>query len=165
MLLLLSGCGASTPQSTPVPSPTPIALEAPAILAQGQLADTARALMAPYEQYLSKVALVSKNNLSYTIPSDLFSKMALDSHETNALPQNGRYQFTWRQSGQHAYQATALEVQQYLESLSTADPEAAPIPAETMDDQKMGDYVVSGGGMFDRIYVYDVAEDLSSGFA
>ena len=163
LLLLLSGCGA--PQE-PVqePTQTPPVVDAPQIEATGTLADAARRRMAPYQDQLNLVAPQCKGNLTYTIPGDLIAKMARDAEETGTEPVDGRYQFTWRQSSLNTYAATGLEVQEKIDASPTTDPES--VTADTpMDDQKMGDFAASGGGLFERSYTYDVAADLSAGTA
>lgn len=165
LAVLLAGCSKEENPQKPLPTPTPAAVEAPDVVAQGQLADAARSLLSPFESYLSQVAQQSKNNLSYTIPSDLFAKMASDAQEMNVSPVNGFYQFTWRQSGQHSYLATGLEVQEELNSLATEAPEILIADDAPMDDQRMGDFVATGGGLYDRSYAYQVQDDLSFGTA
>lgn len=161
LLFLLSGC--SAPQET-VPTPTPPVVEAPQIEAEGTLADTARRRMEPYQDQLNRVSLQCEGNLTYTIPGDLIAKMARDAEEMGAEPVDGRYQFTWRQSSQHTYTATGLEVQEEIDASPTEHPDS--VTADTpMDDQKMGDFVASGGGLFARSYAYDAAADLSAGTA
>jgi len=161
--LVLSGCSAPSSEETPVPSPTPQIVAAPEVHAQGALADAARALLEPYESYLDQIAEKCKNNLSYTIPGDIIAKMALDAQEMNVIPINGRYQFTWRQSGNHSYMLTGLSVQEELAAAATQAPVIPSEDYDPMEDQAMGDFIGAGGGDFDRIYAYDAAEDLSSG--
>lgn len=163
LLLLLSGCGAPQEEVAP-PTSTPPIVEAPQIEATGALADAARRRMEPYQDQLNRVSLQCEGNLTYTIPGDLIAKMAGDAEEMEAEPVDGRYQFTWRQSSQQTYTATALEVQEEIDASPTTDP--GSVTADTpMDDQKMGDFVASGGGLFERSYAYDAAADLSAGTA
>lgn len=161
--LLLTGCAAQ-PQAAGTPTQTPPVVEAPEIAAQGALADAARRRMAPYEAQLNRIAPQCGNNLTYTIPGDLIAKMAGDAATLGVSPADGRYRFTWTQSGQHAYQATGLEVQEAMDAEGTHSP-SDPAEEAPMDDQKMGDFSAAGGGLFERSYAYDVAEDLSGGAA
>lgn len=162
LALLLSGCAANQ-ENAPQASPTPPIVEAPEVEAQGALADAARSLLAPYEAYLNQIAQQCKNNLSYTIPGDMMAKMAKDAQEMNIQPVSDRYQFTWRQSGQHTYQLTSLQLQESLALEATPAPHIMGQDYDPMEDQNTGDYVAAGGGVYDRSYTYDVAADLSSG--
>lgn len=165
LALILAGCSASPDTAAPLPSPTPQIVPPPVVQAQGAFADAARALLDPYQHYLDQIAEQCKNNLSYTIPGDIISKMARDAQEMNVIAANGRYQFTWRQSGRHSYMLTGLSVQEELSASATQAPAILSEDYNPMEDQAMGDFVAAGGGNFDRSYAYDVAEDLSSGSA
>ncbi len=164
--LLLSGCGGqpapAAPKETPLPTAPP--QQAPTVDAQGKLADAARALLAPYQREISLAAEQSPLLLTYAIPGDLISQMARDAEEAGAAPDNGRYTFTWRQSGKHTYTASALQIRQIEEAAETTpDPRASSEPV--MDNQLMGDFSASGGGVFDRSRAYDVSEKLTDGTA
>ncbi len=159
LALLLTGCAA--PQGADS-SPTPNVVEAPKIEGDGPLARQAKKIMAPYEAQLERTALKCQGNLTYTIPGDMLNAFTQDALETGAQPENGRYQFVWRQSGQHTYQATGLEVQQQVDS-AAAQATPDPMGDAPMDGQQMGDFSVSGGGYFERSRAYDVAADLSGG--
>lgn len=162
LLLFFCACSAD-PGNKQLPSPTPPIINAPEIHAEGALAGAARNLLSPYEEYLDQVALKCNNNLSYTIPGDMMDKMARDAQELHIDPVNGRYQFTWKQEGQHTYLLTGLDVQQELSVSATPAPLIIPDHMNPMEDQNTGDYTAAGGGDFKRTYVYDVAADLSSG--
>ena len=158
--LLLSGCGTKK-EAESAPASTSAADSQPTAQPQGQLAETARMILAAYEQELSQVAAQSPYNLTYTIPGDMLNQMALDAQETGAVPVDGRYVFTRRESGRFTYESTSEEaLNEWIdEEAATPDPaEEAP-----MDSQLNGDYAVSGGGLFDRVRSYDAAEDLTSG--
>ncbi|MBE5787505.1 MAG: hypothetical protein E7324_08200 [Clostridiales bacterium] len=163
LLMLLTGCSSGNEASLSTPTPLPEVLDAPEVEANGALADAARALLSPYEKQLALVAQQSRNNYSYTIPSEMISKMARDAQEMGAVPQNGFYQFTWRQSGNHTYTATGLEVHQSSDVIPTETPDVLDVEYDPMETQNMGDFSVSGGGQFDRSYQYTVADDLSFG--
>lgn len=159
LICLLSGC-AST-KKAPSAAPTPIVVEAPEIESTGQLAKAAKALLDPYQDQLNEIALQCHYNLTYTIPGDMLNTFVLDAEETGAQMQNGRYQFTWRQSGQHTYQVSGQDVEEELAE------HAQDAPSDPMEDapmyQNAGDSQASGGGNFDRSRAYDVAADLSQG--
>ena len=96
--LLLSGCAAKK-ETDSAPSPTP-AVETPAQAeAQGKLAEAVRAMLSVYDAELSRVAPQAPYHLTYTIPGDNLRQMALDAQETGAVPVDGRYLFTHRESG------------------------------------------------------------------
>ena len=158
--LLLSGCGAKK-EAESAPASTSAADSQPTARPQGQLAETARTILAVYEQELGFVASQSPYNLTYTIPGDILNQMALDAQETGAVPADGRYVFTRRESGRFTYESTSEEALNEW----TDEEAATPDPAEEapMDSQLNGDYAVSGGGLFDRVRSYDAAEDLTSG--
>ena len=158
--LVLSGCGAQK-ETENAPSPTPFSESDVRPEAQGALADRSRTILAVYEEELSRVAAQSPYNLTYTIPGDILEQMALDAQASGAKPVNGRYVFTWRESGSFTYESTSEEALNEL----TGDEAATPDPADEapMDSQLNGDYAVSGGGLFERVRSYDAAEDLSSG--
>lgn len=159
LVFLLSGC--TSAQKAPAASPTPIVVEAPEIEATGTLADTARTVLALYDDQLNQIALQCRNNLTYTIPGDMLNTFVLDVQETGAAPENGRYQFTWRQSGQHTYQVSGQDVEEELAE------NAADAPPDPLEDapmyQNAGDSRSAGGGDFDRSRTYDLAADLSRG--
>ena len=159
--LVLSGCGAQK-ETENAPSPTPVSESDARPEAQGALADRSRTILAVYEEELSRVAAQSPYNLTYTIPGDILEQMALDAQASGAKPVNGRYVFTWRESGSFTYESTSEEA---LNELAGDEDAATPDPADEapMDSQLNGDYAVSGGGLFERVRSYDAAEDLSSG--
>lgn len=163
LLVLLCGCS-SDASNTIEPSPTPPIVSAPVIQAEGVLAASAKKLLSPYEDYLDQVALKCNNNLSYTIPGDMMDKMAQDAQELHISPTDGRYQFTWIQEGQHTYLLMGFEIQEEMAGNATPAPLVIAEDYNPMEDQNTGDYTAAGGGNFKRIYAYDVAEDLSSGF-
>ena len=161
LTLLLSACAAPA-QDAPAPSPSPTLppLEAPVIEGKGAMAEAARALLSVYEEELNRVSLRARGNLTYTIPGDVINKMVQDAAQLGVRAREGRYQFIWRQTGEHTYLATGLEVEEEMEAEN-----AFPAQDTPMGTEQMGDYVAEGGGMFDRTCVYDAAEDLSQGTA
>lgn len=164
--LLTAGCGGekAAPAAEATPLPTAPPAQAPAVTAQGKLAQTARALMAPYQDEIIVAAAGSPAVLTYAIPGDLINQMAQDAREVGAEAQEGRYRFTWRSSGRHTYTASAMQIEQIEEAAETTpDPMAAREPV--MDNQLMGDFSATGGGTFERARAYDAAEDLSEGRA
>lgn len=153
LTFILSGCQSAQPAQD-TPSPTPQAVVATQTPVSGSALSLAvQALLSPYDAALNQVSIQSPANMDYTIPGDLLRQMVLDAEAAGAAAADGRYQFFWRQSGNYAYESTAEEPS------ATADPaDEAP-----MDSQLMGDYAVSGGGLFERVRAYDVLETLQSG--
>lgn len=164
LCLLLSGCGGNSGPATPDATPVPTAEPRPAstVGAQGPLAEAAKALMAPYQEEIDAVARQCPMLLTYLIPGDLISQMAKDANEVGAQPADGRYAFTWRQSGNHTYTASALEISQ-IEALAEASPDPYSVVDPVLDNQQMGDFSATGGGVFDRARVYDVDQKLQNG--
>lgn len=163
-LLLLSGCGDGQPREEPTATPLPTAEPRPVarIEAQGSLAEAARALMAPYQDELSTVARKSPALLTYLIPGDLFSQMAKDAQTLGVEAEGGRYAFTWRQSGNHTYTANALEISQ-IEAAAENSPDPYSLIDPVLDNQSMGDFSATGGGIFERARAYDVDEKMQNG--
>ncbi|MBQ9265256.1 MAG: hypothetical protein IJ189_13750 [Clostridia bacterium] len=163
--LLLAGCGAQpgadAPAVTDGPSPA-AGPEAPTVTAQGKLADAARALLSPYQDEIDIAAQKSAAVLTYLIPGDVMGKLAQDAQEVGAQPENGRYQFIWRQSGEHTYSASAMQIEQ-IEAAAETTPDPHSTNDPVMDNQQMGDFSATGGGLFDRSCAYDVDEHLRDG--
>ena len=160
--LALSGCGGTKEEAAPTAEPEREQAESVLPRAEGALAEGVRSLMEPYADILNKAAEKSES-LAYTIPGDILTQMALDAEAAGARAQEGRWRFTWRETGDYSYEATAWEaMEQYV-------PEDGPTPDpadETpLDSQLTGDYAVTGGGLFQRERTYDVSEDLSGGTA
>lgn len=158
--LLLAGCGgekAATGGASPAGTEQPMAEGGAASLTQ-----RAEALLAPYEQALFLLAQQDTKSLAYTIPGDMLRKLAQDAEAEQAAPQNGRYQFTHREESTNVYEATGLEVKEALEAEQAG---ATPEPAEDapMSDDAAGDFSVSGGGVYERSYAYQAAEELTDG--
>lgn len=155
-LLLLAGC-ARQQEPAPAPSPTPEHLELPAIQGEGALSEAARRVMQPYEEQLRKVAERSVENLSFTIPGSMLNLLVQDAEAAGAEPREGYYRFSWRQGGRFAYEATVDDAPE-IESVTPDPRDEAP-----MDHQLNGDYAVAGGGLFERVRSYNVAEGLTGG--
>lgn len=162
LMLLLSGC-AAPPRADQGPTAEPISTETPIPAPQGELAQAVQALLQPYESELAIVHRLAPGEIACTIPGDVLMQMARDAQQVGAAPREGRYQFTWRQAGEHTYQATAQDAYDELEIAENATPD--PQDEAPMDSQLMGDYAVTGGGLFDRERTYDAAADLSRGRA
>ena len=158
--LILGGCGAAR-EDTPaeVPAPTLSASAVP----QGVVAEKKQALMAPYEAELKLTEAQYPDCLTYRIPDDVLSQMAQDAEAVGAAAEEGRLRFSRRQNGEYAYESTAEEAL----TLTGEGIAVTPDPADEtpMDSQLNGDYAVSGGGLFERLRVYDAEEDLKSGSA
>ena len=161
--MLLSGCGAKE-TAQPAPSAPPAEQTAQASVLQGPAAEKAQSILAPYEALLEQASQQIPQNPVYALPSDILRQMAQDVWQTGAVPEDGRYQFTWRQSGNYTYESTAWEA---MEQLAAEQENAVPTPEgdAPMDSQLNGDFQVSGGGLFERVRAYDAAEDLSQGTA
>ena len=159
LILFLGGCGekaGDAPAAEPTASPAPT--QAPQ--ADTPLSQAVRALMDPYQDCLAAAA--QKNGaLTYSIPGDMLQKLVSDARAVGVQPQEGRYRFTWRQSGEHTYSASAMQIADLAPAEATPDPLSDVDPV--LDNQQMGDFSATGGGMFDRSYDYDVAENLSEG--
>lgn len=157
--LLLSGC-AGRQADEPAPSAPPAAAKTAERENGSPLAAAAEALLLPYEEELAAISRLYPDTLTYTIPGGILRQMVSDAQETGAEPAEGRYRFTWRQSGNYSYENTAEEA---MEGLGVEA--AAPDPADEapMDSQLNGDYAVSGGGLFERTRTYDVREDMTEG--
>ncbi len=162
--LALAGCGErkEEPALASEPDTAQEQIASAAARAQGALGDSVRALMEPYAAILSHAA-ENGGGLACTIPGDVLNWMALDAEAEGAQAAEGRWRFTCLESGDYTYEATAWEaMEQYV-------PEDGPTPDpkdETpLDSQLNGDYIVSGGGLFQRTRDYDVSENLSGGTA
>ena len=162
--LALSGCGEQKENASPTAGPDAGPEPGGSVLtqAQGELADSVRALMEPYAETLAQAVRKSGESLAYTIPGDILNQMALDAEAAGAEAQADRWRFTWHETGNYTYEATAWDaMDQYTQSDATPDP-ADETP---LDSQLTGDYAVTGGGLFDRERTYDVSADLSGGTA
>ena len=116
--LALSGCGG--PKEGPSPTAEPDAgqeINGPVMdQAQGKLGENVRALMDPYAEILAQAAEKSAS-LAYTIPGDILNQMALDAEAAGAEAQDGRWRFTWRETGDYSYESTAWDaMDQYAQS-------------------------------------------------
>ena len=162
--LALSGCGEQKENAAATTGPDAGQEPGGSVLtqAQGELADSVRALMKPYAETLTQAAQKNGESLAYTIPGDILAQMALDAEAAGAEAQEDRWRFTWLEAGDYTYEATAWDaMDQYAQSDATPDP-ADETP---LDSQLTGDYAVTGGGLFDRERTYDVSADLSGGSA
>ena len=158
--LALGGCGGERAEALPTAGPEDGREQdaSAQAQAQGPLADSVKALMAPYAETLALAAEKCGGSLAYTIPGDILNQMALDAEAAGAEAKEGRWRFAWREAGEYSYEATAWEA---------VDPHATADPADEtpLDSQLNGDYAVTGGGLFDRERSYDVREDQSGGTA
>ncbi len=162
--LTLSGCGEQKESVSPTAGPVAGQEPGGSVLAhaQGELADSVQALMEPYAETLAQAAQKSGESLAYTIPGDILAQMALDAEAAGAKARENHWRFTWHETGDYTYEATAWDaMDQYTQSGATPDP-ADETP---LDSQLTGDYAVTGGGLFDRERTYDVSADLSGGTA
>ncbi|MBR0408955.1 MAG: hypothetical protein IJI53_13050 [Clostridia bacterium] len=156
VLLLLSGCGKEEEKEL-TPSPTPEHLEAPTIAGDGPLAEAAKAVMAVYEDELSLVAAQSLDNLTYAIPGSMINQFLQDAQASGAEPADGYYRFSRTQGGDYTYETTVDDAPE-IEAVTPDPRDETP-----MDNQMNGDYAVSGGGVFERVRSYEIAEPLTRG--
>lgn len=161
--LALTGCGGQKEEPSPTAGPENGQEQGAAALAQahGALAESVQKLMEPYQETLSQAAQESGETLAYTIPGDILAQLALDAEAAGAQAVGGRWVFSWHETGDYSYEATAWEaMDEYAQGESVTPNPADETP---LDSQLNGDYAVSGGGLFDRARDYDVAEDVSGG--
>ncbi|MBR3109475.1 MAG: hypothetical protein IKH30_20145 [Clostridia bacterium] len=156
LMLLFSGCGNEDAKDA-APSPTPEHPEAPVIVGEGELAEAAKAVMSVYAEELSAVAARSLENLTYTIPVTLINQFILDAQAANAEPADGYYRFSWSERGDYTYETTVDDAPE-IESVTPDPRDETP-----MDSQLNGDYAVSGGGLFERVRSYEIAETVTRG--
>ena len=154
--LMLAGCGKNETADVS-PSPTPEHLEAPVIQGEGKLAETAKAVMAPYANELSAVAARSLENLTYSIPGHVINQFIKDVQDSGTEPSDGYYRFSWSQSGNYFYETTVDDAPE-IDAVTPDPRDEAP-----MDNQLNGDYAVSGGGRFERVRSYEFAETVTRG--
>ena len=165
LALLMTGCAEKkapeAPAETTAPSPSP--LPTPAFTAQGALADSVRALLSPYQVEIDRVNAQSDFAAMYTgIPAALLHTLAEDAEAAGAQPEEGRYRFTRSASADRTYSASAMQVEA-IEAAADWTPSPWSTSDPVMDNQLMGDYTASGGGIYERASAYDVAETLSDG--
>lgn len=158
--LTLALCSCAAPQETPPVQHT----QAPSVPSDAfpqdhPLGAAAVQILSPYDTCLQHVAAQGVPSISHRIPQDMFTQLIASAQAQNITAAGGRYAFTTVQTGTHTYQATAMEAIQGL------DPFATPAPGDEtpMDSTKMGDYSVTGGGVYHRTHLWDVQEDLSQG--
>lgn len=154
-------CGCSS-QPKPVSAPaqnTATAQPAFSFDTSHPLGEAASVLLSPYEKCLLNIDIQGVPSISHRIPEEMFALLVDNAAARNAVPAGGKYTFSAVQTSTHTYQATAMEATAGLV------PNATPAPGEEtpMDSTKMGDYTVSGGGVYHRTYLWDVQEDLSRG--
>ena len=163
-VFLLCGCGAKEEAAQTAPSAPPTEETAAAASPQGPAAEKVQSLLAPYEELLNQASYEIPHNPVYNIPGDMLRQLAQDAWQTGAEPKEGRYQFSWRQSGDYTYESTAWDA---MEQFAAEQENATPPPDDDapMDSQLNGDFQVSGGGLFERVRAYDAAEDFTQGTA
>ncbi len=154
--LLTAACGKEEIEVV-MPSPTPEHLEAPMIHGEGELAETAKKIMASYEDVLNAVAARSLENLTYTIPGNAINLFLEDVQASGAQPSDAYYRFSWTQRGDYTYETTVDDAPE-IEAVTPDPRDEAP-----MDNQLNGDYEVSGGGLFERVRSYEFAETVTRG--
>ncbi len=155
-ILLLGGCG-KEPEKDISPSPTPGHLEAPVIQGEGEAAEAAKAVMNVYAAEIGIVAAGSPDNLTYTIPGNALNQFIRDVQASGAVPANGYYRFSWSQGGNYTYETTVDDAPE----IESATPD--PRDETPMDSQLNGDYAVSGGGIFERVRSYEIADTVTRG--
>ena len=159
---VLGGCGEK--EEAPADSPSPQAEATAQPQAQGPVAERVGEIMGAYENELALVNQTSPSVLTYLIPGEMLNQMAQDAQAAGARLQDGRWRFSWQQSGDYVYESTAWDAMDEW-AMDGAEATADPADEAPMDSQLNGDYAVSGGGAFDRVRAWDAAEDLSFGSA
>ena len=160
MMTALILCSCAAPQEVPPVQSTPAPAAPASLFPQDHpLGRAAADVLSPYDACLQHVAAQGVPSISHRIPQDMFTQLIASAQAQNISAAGGRYAFTSVQTGTHTYQATAMEATQDL------DPFATPAPGDEtpMDSTKMGDYSVTGGGIYHRTHLWDVKEDLSQG--
>lgn len=155
-ILLLGGCGKEEEKDIS-PSPTPEHLEAPVIQGEGEAAEAAKAVMSAYAVEISVVAAGSPDNLTYAIPGNALNQFIRDVQASGAVPADGYYRFSWSQGGNYTYETTVDDAPE----IESATPD--PRDETPMDSQLNGDYAVSGGGIFERVRSYEIADTVTRG--
>lgn len=155
ILTMFAFCGCSGQKAAPTPMESVTAAPAMASTSLHPAAQTAQDVLSSYQALMDKTAEEAPASISHTIPEDMFALLARYADHMNVTPQNGRYTFTAVEESTHAYQASGME----MEMGTTPDPS----DETPMDDTRMGDYSVQGGGQYKRTMLFDVAEDLSQG--
>lgn len=156
LCLLLTGCAKTPPSdlsATLLPS-TPVSI--PQVESTGEIAQKARALLAPYQSAVESLSQSAQAGIAYTIPSSLMETMAAQAEEMGVHAENGRYRFTYEQSSTAVYRFSGLEVTQEMET-------ARPDDEAPMGEGSISDLMVLGGGDYRRVYSYDLDESLQSG--
>ena len=156
MMLLFNGCGKENAKDAS-PSPTPEHLEAPVIVGEGTLAETAKSVLSVYAEELSAVAARSLENLTYAIPVSVINQFVQDTQAAKAEPVDGYYRFFWTQRGEYTYETTVDDAPE-IETVAADAHDETP-----MDNQLNGDYAVFGGGLFERVRSYEMAETVTHG--
>ncbi len=156
-ICLLSGCSAPPAADTPMTEVS--AAPAMATHSSHPTGEQSRELLASYAALLQRIDQEASASISHTIPEDMFLLLARYAEEMNITPAGGRYAFTAVEESTHSYRATGMEVE------GNTAPNVTPDPADEtpMDQSRMGDYSVSGGGSYKRTFHFDVAEDLTQG--
>ncbi|MBR5111607.1 MAG: hypothetical protein IK099_15620 [Clostridia bacterium] len=157
LLVFVSGCGGKEEEKDAAPSPTPEHMEAPVIQGDGDLAETAKAVMSVYADELSIVSSRSFDNLTYAIPVSAINQFIQDATASGEAPSDGYYRFSWTQGGDYTYETTVDDAPE-LESVTPDPHDETP-----MELQLNGDYAVSGGGLFERVRSYEIAETVTRG--
>lgn len=156
LCLLLCGCSGGTDTAPDAAALPPV--EMPKPQASGPLEDAAQKVLAPFQGALERLAEQNPLCIAHTIPGGMLYQMAGDAQRLSVQPENGRYRFSDVRSSVSVYQATGLEV--------TADMARAtrdPMNEAPMGEGSVSDLSVTGGGLYERRYAYDAAQDLTSG--
>lgn len=159
LCLLLCGCSGNedTADTTPA-AETPPPVEVPSWVASGPLEEAAQRVLSPYNGALERLSRQDPLCIAHTIPGSMLRQLAGDGQRLGIQPENGRYRFSAAQAAVSTYQATGLEVTADM-ALRSPDPE----DETPMGEGGVGDWMVSGGGRYERRYEYDVSEALTDG--
>lgn len=160
-LVLLCGCG-SPEKSADAPAEA-LPAAAPTAAPAGPTAQAVEKLLSRYRAETARVSAQAGGDAACLIPSQVLAQFALDAQTAQAKAEDGRWVFSVRETGDHTYESTAMDLYKSDPSLLSATPD--PADETPQDHQLMGDYDVTGGGLFVRVRAYDAAESLSAGSA
>lgn len=160
--LLCAGCAGQKEDAPSAPAAPP-ATALPTAAPSGPAAEAVERLLAPFRAEVNRVSSQTGEYNPGAIPEEILTQMGRDAAAAEAQPQEGRFRFSVQQSGNYAYQATAMDLYENDPSVLSATPD--PGDDTPQDRQLMGDYEKDGGGLFGRVRAYDVAQDMTSGAA
>ena len=160
LALALTGCGDAGREAAAPAAETSAPSATPWTRSQGPVDRAVQSALAPFEAEVEAVTPKLNDSMAVTLPMDILRQMAEDAFQAGAAAVDGRYHFTWRQTGEYSYVAANEEARTAAWDMTPEPGVEAP-----MGDAELADAEVSGGGVYLRVRVYDAADDLSSGTA